>query len=146
VNINEKMSELGKLGSVGYSPSDAIVDHLVARTKRAKTFRQTSAALVGSLGAVSLGLLGAQVFVSLTQDQDAGNIPIRDLAFNNMTFDELHGKDYTGLDKSPDELAAAWDKIQYGSTIVPEAPGTAGEESAAPATCTSRATRPAAHG
>jgi hypothetical protein len=89
VNINEQMNELGQIGGAGYSPTADVVDHLVGRSRRARAFRQGSAALIGSVGAIGLGLLGAQVFVNLTSDDnDAATIADRNFNLDNMSWED----------------------------------------------------------
>ena len=116
MNINEQMNQLGQIGTVGYSATDAIVDQLVSRTRRARAIRQGSAAVIGSVGAVGLGVLGAQLFVSLHHQEDPGvrdrNLIENGFAFLNMSWGERYGDDYTGSDQSREDILKAWDNIK----------------------------------
>ena len=58
MNINEHMNQLGQIGSVGYAPTETVIDDLLSRTKRARAVRQGSAAIVGSVSALALGVVG----------------------------------------------------------------------------------------
>lgn len=111
MNINEQMNQLGQIGSVGYAPSDATVEQLLGRTRRARAVRQGSAALVGSVSAVGLGVVGAQAFVALT-NQDDPAFRDRNLIENDLPsyfdFNEKFGEGYTGSDKATDDF---WDKF-----------------------------------
>ena len=124
MNINEQMNQLGQIGSVGYTPTDEVVDQLVGRAKRARAIRQGSAALVGTIGAIGLGLIGAQVIVNISHQEDAG-IADRNFNFQNMSFDDLNGKGYTGQGKSQDELAKAWQDLKAAAAVTVVAPAPA---------------------
>ncbi|MCJ7827242.1 MAG: hypothetical protein MUP36_03270 [Demequinaceae bacterium] len=130
VNMNEQMNQLGQIGSVGYTPTDVVVDQLVGRAKRARAIRQGSAALVGSIGAVGLGLIGAQVFVNLTQNDDPATIADRNFEFNSAEWGDRSGEDYTGLGKTQDELAKAWDDLKAAAAVKVETPAPKTEEPA----------------
>ncbi len=114
MNINEQIDELGQLGSVGYAASDAVVDQLHARAKRARSIRHGSAALVGSVSAVVLGVLGAQFLVDFEVD-DPG-FRDRNLIENNFdgTDDSAFGKD----DGTKDEyLKEIYDELRVAAKI-----------------------------
>lgn len=137
MNINEEMGQLGQIGSTGYSPTDAVVDQLVSRTRRTRAIRRGTAALAGSVGAIGLGLLGAQVFVGLTHDDsDAATIADRNFNLDNMSWEDRYGKGYTGLGKTQEDIAKAWEDLHAASTAETQAP--------APATTTPATTKPAA--
>lgn len=128
MNINEQMNQLGQIGGVEYSPTAEVVDQLVGRSRRSRAFRQGTAALVGSVGAIGLGLLGAQVFVGLTQDgSDAGTIADKNFDVNDMAWEDRYGDGYTGMGKTQDELAKAWDDLQAAADAKAEEPAPAEE-------------------
>ncbi len=110
MNINEQMNQLGKIGSVGYAPTDAVIDGLLAKTKRARAVRQGSAAVVGSVSAVALGIVGAQVYVTIDHRNDAAT---QDRNIENglpgiFDFDGKYGGGYNGIDE---QTRADLDKI-----------------------------------
>jgi len=142
VNINEQMNQLGQIGSVGYKPTDEVVDQLVGRAKRARAIRQGSAALVGSIGAIGLGLIGAQVIVNISHQEDAG-IADRNFNFQNMSFDDLNGKGYTGQGTSQDELAKAWQDLKAAAAVTVVAPAPAAPAAEPGTTTTKPPTQPA---
>lgn len=134
MNINEQMNQLGQIGSVGYTPTAEVVDQLVTRSRRTRTIRRGATALVGSVGAIGLGLAGAQVFVNLTQnDNDAATIADHNFGYNDMTWEEKYGEGYTGLGKTQDELAQAWDDLQAASAAKTEEPAPAEKPKEEPA-------------
>jgi hypothetical protein len=110
MNINEQMNQLGKIGSVGYAPTDALIDGLLAKTKRARAVRQGSAAVVGSVSAVALGVIGTQVYVTIHHRNDAAT---QDRNIENglpgiFDFDGKYGGGYNGMDS---DTRADLDKI-----------------------------------
>jgi len=110
MNINEQMNQLGRIGSVGYAPTDAIIDGLLAKTKRARAVRQGSAAVVGSVSAVALGFVGVQVYVTIDHRNDAAT---QDRNIENglpgiFDFNGKYGGGYNGIDE---EERASLDKI-----------------------------------
>ncbi len=110
MNINEQMNQLGQIGSVGYSPSDSTIDELLSRTRRARAVRQGSAAAIGSVSAIALGLVGAQVYVTIQSRHDAATQD-RNLIDNLPTafdFEKQYGSGFTGQDEA---TRAALDKI-----------------------------------
>ncbi|MBN2176489.1 MAG: hypothetical protein JW722_02400 [Demequinaceae bacterium] len=136
MNINEQMNQLGQIGSSGYDPADSVVDQLVGRAKRARAIRQGAAGLIGSVGAIGLGLLGAQVFVNLTQDNDPATIADRGFDFNSMEWGDRYGDDYTGLGKTQDELAQAWEDLKAAAAVKTDEPAPAPAKTEKPAvTC-----------
>ncbi len=111
MNINQHMNELGQIGSVGYTPTESVIDGLLSRTKRARAVRQGSAAVVGSVSAVALGVIGVQVYVTIDHRNDAATQD-RNLIENGLPgifdFDAQYGSGYTGMDEASKE---AFDKI-----------------------------------
>ena len=111
MNMNEHMNQLGQIGSVGYAPTDSEIDSLLSRTKRARAVRQSSAAVVGSVSAIALGVVGAQVYVTIDHRNDASTQD-RNLIENGLPgifdFDAQYGGGYTGMDQKSKE---AFDKI-----------------------------------
>jgi hypothetical protein len=128
VNINEQMNQLGQIGSVGYDPTDAVVDALLGRARRARAVRQGSAALIGSVGAVGLGILGARIFVHLNNADDPAlrdrSLINNDFAFLDQSWDDRYSEDYTGLDQTREEIAAAWDLLHAAAAEDPVEPTT----------------------
>jgi hypothetical protein len=110
MNINDQMNQLGQIGSIGYAPTDSVIDGLLAKTKRARAIRQSSATVVGSVSAVALGVVGAQVYVTIdnrneaaTQDRNIeSNLP------GIFNFDGKYGAGYNGIDE---QTRASLDKI-----------------------------------
>jgi hypothetical protein len=111
MNINEHMNQLGQIGSVGYAPTEAMIDDLLSRTKRARAVRQGSAAVVGSVSAVALGVVGAQIYVAIDHRNDAATQD-RNLIENGLPgisdFNSQYGSGYTGIDQKSKE---AFEKI-----------------------------------
>jgi hypothetical protein len=138
VNINEQMNQLGQLGTVGYDPTDAVVEALLGRTRRARVVRQGSAALIGSVGAVGLGILGARIFVNLNDADDPAlrdrNLIDNDFAFLDMPWNDRYSEDYTGLDKTREEILAAWNSLHASAAETPQTPTATTEAPAAPNT------------
>ncbi|MBN2176490.1 MAG: hypothetical protein JW722_02405 [Demequinaceae bacterium] len=132
MNMNEQMNQLGQIGSVGYTPKDAVVDQLVDRAKRARAIRQGAAGLIGSVGAIGLGLLGAQVFVNLTQDNDPATIADRGFDFNSMEWGDRYGDDYTGQGLTQEEAAQAWKDLKAAAAVKTEEPAPVKTEEPAP--------------
>ena len=103
MNINEHMNQLGQIGSVGYAPTETVIDDLLSRTKRARTVRQGAAAVVGSVSAIALGVVGAQIYVTIDHRNDAATQD-RNLIENGLPkifdFDSQYGSGYTGMDES----------------------------------------------
>lgn len=128
MNINEQLNELGKIGGVGYSPTDATVDDLVGRTRQARGRRQVTAALIGSVGAVALGIIGAQVVVGFNGDDAGGRNRAfdDDYAFLSIEWKDRYGEGYTGLGVTQDDLTAAWDQLQAGAAVLPTEPDATG--------------------
>ena len=117
MNINEQMDQLGKIGSVGYAPSDETIDQLLTRARRARAVRQGSAAAVGSVSAIALGVLGAQVYVTIQHRHDAATQD-RNLIENGLPnifdFEKQYGSGFNGRD---DTDRAAIDKIYQDLNI-----------------------------
>jgi hypothetical protein len=110
MNINEQMNQLGKIGSMGYAPTDSVIDGLLAKTKRARAVRQGSAAVVGSVSAAALGVIGAQVYGTIDHRNDAQT---QDRNIENglpsiFNFDAKYGGGYNGVDE---DTRAGLDKI-----------------------------------
>jgi hypothetical protein len=102
MNINEQMNQLGRIGSVGYAPTDDLIDGLLAKTKRARAVRQGSAAVVGSASAVALGLVGVQVYVAIDHRNDAAT---QDRNIENglpgiFDYNGKYGGGYNGIDEA----------------------------------------------
>lgn len=122
MNINDQMNQLGQVGGIGYSANDAAVDGLVRRTRSARGRRQIVAGLIGSVGAVALGIVGAQLFANI-DEEDAGmrdRAIDNDYAFLDVAWSERYGEDYTGLGATQDDLNKAWDELQAGALVKPE--------------------------
>lgn len=101
MNINEQINQLGRIGSVGYAPTDAVIDGLLAKTKRARAVRQGSAAVVGSVSAVALGVVGTGVYITIDHRNDAQT---QDRNIENglpsiFDFEGKYGGGYTGMDE-----------------------------------------------
>src|SRR5664279_5387762 len=110
MNINDQMNQLGQIGSIGYAPTDSVIDGLLAKTKRARAIRQGSAAVVGSVSAVALGGVGAQVYVTIDNRNEAAT---QDRNIENslpgvFNFDGKYGAGYNGIDE---QTRASLDKI-----------------------------------
>ena len=108
MNINEHMNQLGQIGSVGYAPTEAMIDDLLSRTKRARAVRQGSAAVVGSVSAVALGIVGAQIYVTIDHRNDAATQDRNLIEEGIFNFDSQYGSGYTGIDQASKE---AFEKI-----------------------------------
>jgi hypothetical protein len=70
MNINQELHSLGQTGSNGYDPTDEMINQLLHRAQRARAVRQSTVALVGSLGAIALGAVAVQA-VNAAQDDPA---------------------------------------------------------------------------
>ena len=68
MNINEQMQELATMGGLAYAPTDDVISSLLARTKRARATRQSTATLVGTVGALAIGLAAAQAYSAAKDD------------------------------------------------------------------------------
>ncbi len=135
MNINEQMNQLGQIGSVGYSPSDGTIDDLLSRTRRARTVRQGSAAAVGSVSAIALGVLGAQVYVTIQNRNDAATQD-RNMIENDLPgifdFDKQYGSGFNGRDDTNrDEIDKIYEELGIAAAI--EAKHLAEEKAAAAA-------------
>lgn len=100
MNINEQLGQLGQLGARDYKPSDDLVSQLVRRTGRARAVHQGAMAVVGSVGAVSLGVAGAHFFFGNDEDpglRDRNLIEDRNRLYFN--FEEKNGTTYRGYDE-----------------------------------------------
>jgi hypothetical protein len=121
MNINEHMNQLGQIGSVGYSPTEAMIDDLLSRTKRARAVRQGTAAVVGSVSAVALGVVGAQIYVTIAHRNDAATQD-RNLIENGLPgifdFDSQYGPGYTGIDQaSKDAFEKIYEDLNIAAQI-----------------------------
>src|SRR5690606_12086057 len=100
VNINEQLGQLGQLGSQEYSASDELVSQLLRRTGRARALHQGAVAVVGSVGAVSLGVAGAHFFFG---DEEDPALRDRNLIEDSnqiyFDFEEKNGATYRGYDE-----------------------------------------------
>jgi hypothetical protein len=68
VNINEQMQELAHMGGLAYAPTDDVVSSLLAKTKRVRAVRQSTATLVGTVGALAIGIAAAQAYSAAKDD------------------------------------------------------------------------------
>jgi len=121
MNINEQMSQLGQIGSVGYSATDTMIDDLLSRTRRARAVRQGSAAAVGSVSAIALGVLGAQVYVTIQNRNDAATQD-RNLIENGLPgifdFDAQYGSGFNGRDDTNrDKINKIYEELGIAAQI-----------------------------
>lgn len=68
MNINDQMQELAHMGGLAYAPTDAIISSLLAKTKRARAVRQSTTTLVGTVGALAIGIAAAQAYSAAKDD------------------------------------------------------------------------------
>lgn len=68
MNLNDDMSDLGTMGGLAYAPTDELISSLVNKTKRVRTVRQGSATLVGTVGALAIGIVAAQAYSAAKDD------------------------------------------------------------------------------
>lgn len=70
MNINEQMQELANMGRLAYAPTDDVISSLLAKTKRVRAARQSTATLVGTVSALAIGIAAAQAY-SVAKDDPA---------------------------------------------------------------------------
>jgi hypothetical protein len=68
MNLNDEMSDLGTMGGLAYAPSDDLISSLVSKTKRVRAVRQSSATIVGTVGALAIGIVAAQAYSAAKDD------------------------------------------------------------------------------
>lgn len=68
MNINEQLRELGTMGGLAYAPNDDLVASLLGKTKRVRAARQGAATVVGTVGALALGIAAAQAYSAAKDD------------------------------------------------------------------------------
>lgn len=68
MNINEQMQELATMGGSAYAPTDDLISSLLTRTKRVRAARQSTATLVGTVGALAIGIAAAQAYSAAKDD------------------------------------------------------------------------------
>lgn len=68
MNINEQMQELATMGGLAYAPTADVISSLLAKTKRVRAARQSTATLVGTVGALAIGIAAAQAYSAAKDD------------------------------------------------------------------------------
>jgi len=68
MNINEQMLELAQMGGLAYAPTDDLISSLLAKTRRVRAARQSTATLVGTVGALAIGIAAAQAYSAAKDD------------------------------------------------------------------------------
>lgn len=68
MNINEQMSELAGMGSLAYAPSEDLISSLLTKTKRVRAARQSTSTLIGTVGALAIGIAAAQAYSAAKED------------------------------------------------------------------------------
>lgn len=68
MNINEQLQELGTKGGLAYAPSDDLIASLLTKTKRVRAARQSTSTLIGTVGALAIGIAAAQAYSAAKED------------------------------------------------------------------------------
>lgn len=68
MNINDQLHELGTLGGLSYAPSDDLISSLLTKTKRVRAARQSTSTLIGTVGALAIGIAAAQAYSAAKED------------------------------------------------------------------------------
>jgi hypothetical protein len=68
MNINEQLQVLANMGGLAYAPTDDLISSLLAKTKRVRAARQSTATLVGTVGALAIGIAAAQAYSAAKDD------------------------------------------------------------------------------
>lgn len=144
MNINDQMQELATMGGRAYAADDDLVASLLSRTKRARATRKSASVMAGTVGALALGLVAAQVYAATKNDPAFRD---RNLINNNdnLTPIELYrakyGKDTPtrNVDSAVD-LTSIIDKLKAAAQA-PQAPGPSTEK---PPSTTTTTTKPPA--
>ncbi len=68
MNINEQMHELGSMGGLAYAPSDDLISSLLSKTKRVRAVRQSTTTLIGTVGAMVIGIAAVQAYSAAKDD------------------------------------------------------------------------------
>ena len=68
MNINEQLHELGNTGGLAYTPNDDVIASLLTKTKRVRAARQSATTLIGTVGALAIGIAAAQAYTTAKED------------------------------------------------------------------------------
>lgn len=68
MNINEQLHELGTMGGFTYAPNDDLISSLVTKTKRVRAVRQGTTTLIGTVGAMVIGIAAVQAYSAAKDD------------------------------------------------------------------------------
>ena len=68
MNINDQLHELGKTGGLAYAPNDDVIASLLTKTKRVRAVRQGTTTLIGTVGALAIGIAAAQAYSAAKED------------------------------------------------------------------------------
>ena len=121
MSMNEEMNELGSIGSSQYDANDQVVSHLVTRTRRRRTLRQSAAAGIGSVSAIVLALVGAQVMMSFENEDPAfrdRNLIDAPIPVSIFDFENKYGSDYTGTDTAlKDKIEALYEELEVAAKV-----------------------------
>lgn len=68
MNINEQLQELADAGGLAYAPSDDVISSLLSKTRRVRAVRQGTTTLIGTVGAMAIGIAAVQAYSAAKDD------------------------------------------------------------------------------